>query len=75
MKASGTRKTDLPAGQTLTLTDKGREEAAEAGKALKKEGFVFDLRIYIYSEKSQQNIGKSGKSQDLNIIFNFVTFF
>jgi|GEM_PF-5751500 len=27
----------------VDLTDKGREEAAEAGKSLKKEGFVFDL--------------------------------
>jgi len=27
----------------VDLTDKGREEAAEAGKALKKVGFVFDL--------------------------------
>ncbi len=27
----------------VELTDKGRYEAAEAGKALKKEGFVFDL--------------------------------
>lgn len=27
----------------VDLTDKGREEAVEAGKALKKEGFVFDL--------------------------------
>jgi len=27
----------------VDLTNKGREEAAEAGKVLKKKGFVFDL--------------------------------
>ena len=41
MKVYGTKKTVLQAGLTLNC-HKGRNEAQEAGKLLKAEGFTFD---------------------------------
>lgn len=47
----------------VDLTDKGREEAAEAGKALKNEGFVFDLAFTSVLKRANKTLENQGKAK------------
>jgi len=52
----------------VDLTDKGREEAAEAGKALKKEGFVFDLAFTSVLKRANKTLEITLKEMGLENI-------
>ena len=43
VKASGTKKTALPVGTDVNLSERGVTEASAAGETLKAEGFTFDI--------------------------------
>lgn len=52
----------------VDLTDKGREEAAKAGKALKKEGFVFDLAFTSVLKRANKTLEITLKEMSLENI-------
>jgi 2,3-bisphosphoglycerate-dependent phosphoglycerate mutase len=52
----------------VDLTDKGREEAAEAGKALKKAGFVFDLAFTSVLKRANKTLEITLKEMGLENI-------
>ena len=52
----------------VDLTDKGREEAAEAGKSLKKEGFVFDLAFTSVLKRANKTLEITLKEMGLENI-------
>lgn len=52
----------------VDLTNKGREEADEAGKALKKEGFVFDLAFTSVLKRANKTLDITLKKMGLENI-------
>lgn len=67
-KANGTGKTALPDGTDVDLSEKGHEEAKEAGRLLKEEGIVLDRAYTSYLKRAIHTLNHVLDELDENYI-------